>query len=70
MDTGDGTVTLTAKGAISFTPHQGMQMNPIWLPAPETVVARFFEIANEGYQNFSLWQHLGWSLTCGSLRAL
>ena len=37
-------------------------MNPIWLPAPETVVARFFEIASEGYQNFSLWQHLGWSL--------
>ncbi|KIC09650.1 taurine ABC transporter permease [Leisingera sp. ANG-M1] len=63
VDTGDGSVTLTGKGAISFTPHQGMQMNPIWLPAPETVVGRFFEIANEGYQNFSLWQHLGWSLT-------
>ncbi|MDC0659001.1 ABC transporter permease subunit [Leisingera sp. SS27] len=62
VDTGDGTVTLTGKGAISFTPHGGMQMNPIWLPAPETVVARFFEIASEGYQNFSLWQHLGWSL--------
>lgn len=62
VDTGDGTVTLTGKGAISFTPSAGMQMNPIWLPAPETVVARFFEIAAEGYQNFSLWQHLGWSL--------
>ncbi len=62
VDTGDGTVTLTGKGAISFTPHGGMQMNPIWLPAPETVVSRFFEIASEGYQNFSLWQHLGWSL--------
>ena len=62
VNTGDGTVTLTGKGAISFTPKQGLQMNPIWLPAPETVVARFFEIADEGYQNFSLWQHLGWSL--------
>ena len=62
VDTGDGTVSLTGKGAISFTPHGGLQMNPIWLPAPETVVARFFEIASEGYQNFSLWQHLGWSL--------
>ncbi|KIC17104.1 MULTISPECIES: ABC transporter permease [unclassified Leisingera] len=62
VDTGDGTVTLTGKGAISFTPDSGMQMNPIWLPAPETVVSRFFEIASEGYQNFSLWQHLGWSL--------
>ncbi|WP_027257834.1 MULTISPECIES: ABC transporter permease [Leisingera] len=63
VDAGDGTVTLTGKGAISFAPHGGLQMNPIWLPAPETVVARFFEIASEGYQNFSLWQHLGWSLT-------
>ncbi len=62
VDVGDGSVSLTGKGAISFTPAQGLQMNPIWLPAPETVVARFFEIANEGYQNFSLWEHLGWSL--------
>ncbi|MFW8635154.1 ABC transporter permease [Cribrihabitans pelagius] len=62
VETGAGTVTLTGKGAISFTPSDGMQMNPIWLPAPETVVARFFEIASDGYQNFSLWQHLGWSL--------
>ena len=37
-------------------------MEPIWLPPPEAVVARFFEIARDGYQNFSLWQHLGWSL--------
>ncbi|WP_293573295.1 ABC transporter permease [Phaeobacter sp.] len=63
VDAGDGSVALTSKGAISFTPHPGLQMNPIWLPAPETVVSRFFEIASEGYQNFSLWQHLGWSLT-------
>ncbi|WP_171103480.1 MULTISPECIES: ABC transporter permease [unclassified Ruegeria] len=62
VDVGDGTVSLTDKGAITFTPAQGLQMNPIWLPAPETVVARFFEIATEGYQNFSLWEHLGWSL--------
>ena len=62
VDVSDGKITLTGKGAISFTPSQGLQMNPIWLPAPETVVARFFEIANEGYQNFSLSQHLGWSL--------
>ncbi len=62
VDTGNAEVRLTEKGAISFTPNQGLQMNPIWLPSPETVVARFFEIASEGYQNFSLWQHLGWSL--------
>ena len=58
----DGTATLTDKGAINFTPRTGLQMNPLWLPAPETVVARFFEIAREGYQNFTLFEHLGWSL--------
>lgn len=62
VSTAHGDATLTDKGAISFTPEQGLQMNPIWLPAPETVVARFFEIARDGYQNFSLLQHLGWSL--------
>ncbi len=60
--TDDGVVTLSSKGAIVFTPEQGMQMNPIWLPAPETVLTRFFDIASNGYQNFSLWEHLGWSL--------
>lgn len=62
VDTGDGSVSLSGKGAILFTPSLGMQMNPIWLPAPEKVVERFFEIADEGYQNFTLWEHLGWSL--------
>lgn len=63
FDAGNGSITLTAKGAIVYTPDLGMQMNPIWLPSPEKVVARFFEISREGYQNFSLWEHLGWSLT-------
>ncbi|MEM8554113.1 MAG: ABC transporter permease subunit [Pseudomonadota bacterium] len=58
----NGTVTMTAKGSLNFEPHKGMQMEPIWLPSPEAVVGRFFEIASEGYQNFTLWQHLFWSL--------
>ncbi len=33
-----------------------------YLPAPETVWSRTLEIASEGYRNFSLWQHLGYSL--------
>ena len=37
-------------------------MEPIWLPPPEAVVARVSEIAASGYQNFTLWEHLGWSL--------
>lgn len=62
VDVPNGTVTMTAKGSLNFAPDSGMQMEPIWLPAPEAVVNRFFEIASEGYQNFTLWQHLGWSL--------
>ncbi|MEL6207336.1 MAG: ABC transporter permease subunit [Pseudomonadota bacterium] len=58
----NGEVTMTPKGSLNFTPASGMQMEPIWLPSPEAVVSRFFEIASEGYQNFTLWEHLGWSL--------
>ncbi|HKK86938.1 MAG TPA: ABC transporter permease subunit [Roseovarius sp.] len=58
----DGSVALTSKGSINFSPAKGMQMEPIWLPSPEAVVARVGEIASEGYQNFTLWEHLFWSL--------
>jgi taurine transport system permease protein len=57
-----GNVSVTGRGTLNFTPPKGMQMEPIWLPAPETVVARVGEIAASGYQNFTLWEHLGWSL--------
>jgi taurine transport system permease protein len=62
VDTAAGTVCVTGRGTLNFTPPKGMQMEPIWLPAPETVVARVGEIAASGYQNFTLWEHLGWSL--------
>ncbi|MDV7146004.1 ABC transporter permease subunit [Tropicimonas sp. TH_r6] len=58
----DGAVTMTAKGSLNFEPAKGLQMEPIWMPPPEAVLDRFFEIATEGYQNFTLWEHLGWSL--------
>lgn len=58
----DVTVTLTAKGSLNITPHKGWQMEPLWLPAPETVLARFIDIARGGYQNTPLWEHLGASL--------
>jgi len=58
----NGTVTMTPRGSLSFEPAKGMQMEPIWLPSPEAVVARLIEIATNGYQNFTLWEHLGWSL--------
>ncbi len=58
----DGTVTMTPKGTLNFTPTKGWQMEPIWLPSPEAVAIRTANIARDGYQNFNLWQHLGWSL--------
>ncbi len=58
----DGEVTMTPKGSLNFAPSKGLQMEPIWMPSPEAVVARLIEIANTGYQNFTLWEHLGFSL--------
>ncbi|MDZ7711199.1 MAG: ABC transporter permease subunit [Roseovarius sp.] len=58
----DGEVAITDKGAINFSPRGGWQMEPIWLPPPEAVVKRVGEISSEGYQNFTLWEHLYWSL--------
>ena len=57
-----GRFKLTDKGAISFTPPSGLQMEPIWLPPPEDVVSRVVEIADEGYRDSTLWRHLGYSL--------
>jgi taurine transport system permease protein len=58
----NGEVTMTPKGSLYFHPSKGLQMEPIWMPSPEAVVKRFFDIASAGYQNFTLWEHLGWSL--------
>lgn len=57
-----GSVTMTAKGSLSFTPDKGWQMEPIWLPTPEAVINRFIEISQHGYQNVLLTENIGWSL--------
>ena len=62
VEVADGVVSMTSRGTLNFAPHAGWQMEPIWLPAPEAVFARLVEIASTGYQNTSLWAHLGWSL--------
>ena len=62
VDVGDGRVVMTSKGPLNFSPQSGLQMEPVWLPPPEAVVSRVVEISKEGYQNFTLWEHLGWSL--------
>ena len=58
----DGVITMTGKGTLNVKPNKGWQMEQVWLPAPEAVVHRLFEIASDGYKNFTLWEHLGWSL--------
>ncbi|NPD21027.1 ABC transporter permease [Alterinioella nitratireducens] len=60
--TDDGTVTLSRRGTIRFTPYGGWQMEEIWLPAPEDVWERLIEISQEGYRDFTLAEHLGYSL--------
>ena len=62
VDIGDGTVTLSRRGTVRFTPYAGWQMEKIWLPAPEDVWVRLVEITRDGYRGFTLAEHLGYSL--------
>ena len=57
-----GTVTLSDKGTPNFVPTRGWQMQPLYLPSPEAVWARTLKIAKEGFRDFTLWEHLGYSL--------
>lgn len=62
VDVGWGVVNVTGRGSLNVTPDAGWQMEPIWLPPPEAVWARFVEIWKDGYRNASLAEHLGYSL--------
>ncbi len=62
VDVDGGKITLTDKGTPNFKAATGWQMAPLYLPAPEAVWQRTLRIADEGFRNFSLWEHLGYSL--------
>ncbi|MEP5728910.1 MAG: ABC transporter permease subunit [Sulfitobacter sp.] len=62
VKTKNGTVTLSDKGTPNFAPTKGWQMEPLYLPAPEEVWTRSIQIASEGFRNFTLLEHLGFSL--------
>ncbi len=62
VDVGWGDVSMTRRGTLNIAPAAGWQMEPIWLPAPEAVWSRFIEIAQDGFRNASLGEHLGFSL--------
>lgn len=57
-----GTVEMSPKGTLNIIPATGIQMEPIWLPAPEAVWKRMTEIATDGFRNSTLLEHLGYSL--------
>jgi len=62
VKTANGTVTLSDKGTPNFAPSKGWQMEPLYLPAPEEVWTRTGQIISEGFRNFTLLEHLGYSL--------
>ncbi|WP_146584759.1 ABC transporter permease [Puniceibacterium confluentis] len=62
VQTAYGRVGMSPKGTLNFEPAKGWQMEPIWLPSPEAVAARFVDIARDGYRDSTLWEHLGFSL--------
>lgn len=57
-----GTVTLSDKGTPNLQPARGWQMEPLYLPAPEAVWERTLRVLDEGFRNFTLAEHLGYSL--------
>jgi len=62
VDVGFGTVEISRRGTPNIIPATGMQMESIWLPAPEEVWGRVVSISTEGFRNFNLAEHLGFSL--------
>ena len=58
----DGTVTMSDKGSLNFAPATGLQMQPLYLPTPERVWQAGVDVAVEGFRNFTLLEHLGYSL--------
>ena len=54
---------MTEKKSFNFHPDPGpADRTDLDAGSPEAVVGRFVDIATDGYQNFGLWEHLGWSL--------
>ncbi len=62
VEVDSGTVTLSDKGTPNFVPDPGWQMEPLYLPAPETVIERTGKVISDGFRGFTLAEHLGWSL--------
>ena len=58
----DGEIFMTGKGSLSVKPDTGLTMEALYLPPPEQVWSRFWNLNWEGYQNVGLWENVFWSL--------
>ena len=59
---GDATIEMTGKGSLFIKPDVGWTMEALYLPPPEQVWKRFWNLNAEGYQNVGLWENVFWSL--------
>ena len=58
----DATVEMTGRGSLFVKPDTGWTMEALFLPPPELVWQRFWNLNAEGYQNVGLWENVFWSL--------
>lgn len=59
---GNGEILMTSKGSLSIRPATGLTMEALYLPPPEQVWSRFWELNRDGYQGVGLWENVFWSL--------
>ncbi|MFK7902237.1 MAG: ABC transporter permease [Nitratireductor sp.] len=58
----DGSIFMTKKGSLSIKPGTGWTMEALYLPPPEQVWDRFWDLNENGYQGIGLWENVFWSL--------
>jgi len=57
-----GEVGMLASGSLQVRAEEGLTMEALYLPPPEQVWSRFFQLNKEGYQGVGLWENVMWSL--------
>ena len=62
VDFDGGVVEMTARGSLFVRPGTGWTMEALYLPPPEQVWSRFWQLNADGYQNVGLWENVFWSL--------
>jgi taurine transport system permease protein len=62
VDIDNGQVLVTKKGSLQVRPSTGLTMEALYLPPPEQVWSRFWELNRDGYQGVGLWENVFWSL--------